>query len=899
MTASAFRRERELEIPERACIARSFTHVASGAQVLALSNNDTNKCFGITLRTETTDDTGVAHILEHSVLCGSRRYRSAAPFAELLKGSLQTHLNASTLPDRTIYMAASQNLADFYNLFDVYLDAVFQPLLRESTFRQESGIVHNEMKGVYADPAAGIVRELRATLFPDTFYRFDHGGNPAAIPELTLEAMRRFHSQYYHPSEALVYLSGDLDVSEAMGFLDKRLAGFKSREPAERPSPQPAFLKPRKVARSFAGSSVHVMRGWVLSPPCDAQEALEQEFLSELLFGSDAALLRNAISKAGLGGRVNSGLSRDTLQPVLSIGLSGIDPKQADRFDEVIDGALESLDPARVDTALRRLEFQLRENDGGRLPPALALMHRVLGPWRSGLNPIDFLVFKQPLTYIRKASDDYLRDRIRTLIAANPHQATAMLAPDLRQADAGWAKLQGPLPLYSRVPEEGPPSSVPILNLDQIPRQEAITPQEMVRQFDPCILVHPQPTNGICYLQIGFPLHQLTWSLLPLSPLLSRMLLEGSEAFGPRRDRLLGTASVETRVLADGGAWLFLRLTGMQANLSEILGLVTDMLTAPLLAERNRFTTLLSDEIARHQASLIQRGHEYADLAVCATLHEAGAMAGMLQGYSQLQFLQRLRQRADTDWDSVLDDLEQLPRILFRRKNMVCSATVEPSFAEMSGAAVAEALRHLADDDAVEPAAVPKLGNSIGIPIDAPVNFVALGVKLPEEERSDAFGAAARYIAGTWLWNRVRMEGGAYGALARYDPLSSCLRFLSYRDPHLLRTIDIFRAVPDFLRKPISDKDLHQSIISAVAELDRLRLPRDRSLEATLAHLAGDMPEQRQERRECLLSAKRADFLHLADLMEAWPMRITALGSQTALQAALEERPGLFTLLQG
>lgn len=886
MTASAFRPERELEIPERASVARSFTHQATGAQVLALSNGDANKCFGITFRAETPDDTGVGHILEHSVLCGSRRYTSAAPFAELLKGSLQTHLNASTLPDRTIYMAASQNRADFYNLFDVYFDAVFHPLLRESTFRQERGVVYNEMKGVYADPAARLVRELRAALFPDTFYRFDHGGDPAAIRELTLEAMRRFHAQYYHPANALVFLSGDLDVAEALAFLDQRLAGFGPRSPAERPPLQPPVPQPRR--RAMAGLSGHVMRGWVLPPPGDAVEALEQDFLSELLSGWEAALLQNAIRKAGLSGRVMTGLSRETLQPVLSIGLIGTEPKQVVRFDEVIDGALSELKPNLVDTALHRLEFRLRENDGGRLPPELALMHRVLGPWRAGFDSIEFLIFDQPLRTLsqRITSGEYLRDRIRTLITHNPHQATVVLDP--RPSSAPKAKLQEPLPSNS---EAETSSSVPILSLDQIPHEEAIIPQEIVQQSDPCILVHPQPTNGICYLQIGFPLDHLPLSLLPLAPLFGRMLLEGSESIRHRKNRLLGNASVETHVLAGGGTWLFLRLGGMQAKLSAILGLVTDMLAAPLLADRDRFAELLSDEIARHQASLLPRGHEYADLAVSAALHEAGAMAEMLQGHSQLQFLQDLR---NSEWENVQNNLEQLRRALIQRKGMVCSVTVEPHFAEASGAAVARSLRHLPDGDAVEPMAVSTRRNSTGVPIDAPANFVALGINLPEDERRGAFAAAARHIAGTWLWNRVRMEGGAYGALARFAPLSGSLRFLSYRDPHLLRTVDTFSAVPDFLREPITDKELRQSIISAVAELDRPKLPRDRSLAATFSHLAGDLPERRQERRECLLSATMADLHQLAALIEAQPQHVAVLGSQAALQAALEERPGLF-----
>src|SRR5690606_18621538 len=275
---------------------RRLRHEPTGADILIVKNSDPNRCFGITFRTPLSDSSGVAHILEHMVLCGSKRFPDA-PIQQLLRGSLHTHLNASTQPDMTTYLAASQNGREFYNLLDVYLDAVLRPLLRESTFRQEGwhvtrdedgqarlgGVVYNEMKGFYANPVARAGRALRAALFPDSPYRLDHGGDPDVIPTLTLDALRQFHAGHYTPSNALIYLYGDLDVDEALEFLHQRLGQSCGAKRAALPPLQPPFDRPRVVACELppANSAKGVVaRGWVLPPPADPLEALEQTFFA-------------------------------------------------------------------------------------------------------------------------------------------------------------------------------------------------------------------------------------------------------------------------------------------------------------------------------------------------------------------------------------------------------------------------------------------------------------------------------------------------------------------------------------------------------------------------------------------------------------------------------------------
>ena len=936
----SFRLVAEADIRELASSVRLLVHEPTGAQILTLANDDVNKCFGITFRTPLSDSSGVAHILEHSVLCGSRRFPSSAPFAELLRGSLHTHLNASTQPDMTTYIAASQNKRDFHNLLEVYLDAVFHPLLRESTFRQEGwhlvrengrtarlgGVVYNEMRGLHADPAAVLIKELRAGLFPDTPYRFDHGGDPASIPALTHDELRQFHTRYYQPANALIFLSGDLDMEEQLAFLHERLSAFGMTSIPPVPPFQPPFPASRLVRHGFPGKdSAFVARGWVLPPASDPYEALEQAFLAEALLGSAAAPLRRALMDSEMGeGFIAEGLFQETPQPVLSIGLAGLKMQDAARFDGLIDETLAEL--ARkgfpqelTDACLHRIEFRLRENDGGRYPQGLALMRRVLGPWRWGHDPIDFLAFERPLAKLKEdlgQGGHLLRERLRSLVAENSHRATVLLYPDPEATERALAverrivkDLQSKddgLPMGEEVPAT---SNLPSLRLDELPREEPHLPCELVREGNPLMLVHRLPTRGIAYFDVGFSLQAVPWDLWPLVPLFGRALLESGtpeenpEQMALRIARFTGGISAEHRVSSRHGsswveAWLFLRSRAMQQNFGETLAILAQILIRARFDDRAHFMSLLQDELQRHRSRLVPRGHEYADLALCAALHPPGTAAEAMGGVSQFQYLQRLRGRVETDWESVLADLEALRSLLIQREGAICSLTVEPAGQDML---VATTLAFF--DDFPNRKAPrqrndsPSLSGSSGFPIEAPVNFVGMGLRLPDTDASTgAYAAAVRHIAGTWLWERVRMEGGAYGALARFNPISGNLRFLSYRDPNLLGTLDVFEAVPGFLRRPVSDEEIRRSIIGALGEIDRPKLPGERGFDAMLAMLAGDTHEKRQERRDGLLGATRADFLAFADLIEAREKRVAVLGSRSALEAALRERPGTFTL---
>ena len=362
----AFELIRDEHIAEVNSQAQLFRHKKTGAEVLSLVNDDENKVFGITFKTPPEDSTGIAHILEHSVLCGSRKYPVKKPFVELVKGSLNTFLNAMTFPDKTAYPVASQNLKDFYNLVDVYLDAVFFPLLTEETFLQEGwhyeledvnaplvykGVVFNEMKGVYSSPDAVMRNIAQHSLYPDITYGKSSGGDPKAIPDLTFEQFKAFHRTHYHPSNTRAFFSGDDDANQRLAILDDYFSQFERAPVDAEVGLQPRFNAPRQIVATYAGSKEEgkprdgmVSVNWLIDPPADREEQISHGMLSYLLAGNSAAPLRKALTESGLGeGMTGGGIGSGMRQPMASFGMKGIDPADAGKVEALILSTLEDI----------------------------------------------------------------------------------------------------------------------------------------------------------------------------------------------------------------------------------------------------------------------------------------------------------------------------------------------------------------------------------------------------------------------------------------------------------------------------------------------------------------------------------------------------------------------------
>ncbi len=420
MVSHGFKKVGERRIHELKTEAALFRHVKTGTELLSLSNDDENKVFGITFRTPAGDSTGLPHILEHSVLCGSRKYPVKEPFVELLKGSLQTFLNAMTYPDKTCYPLASQNVQDFYNLIDVYLDAVFYPRLTPMILQQEGwhlelekaedpliykGIVFNEMKGVYSSPDSLLSEHSQQSLFPDNTYGFDSGGNPKEIPNLTFKKFKAFHKKHYHPSNARIYFYGDDDPEKRLHLVDDYLKDFERLDIDSTIELQQPFERPRELTRSYPagegeGSKGMVTLNWLLNEGTDGEANLAFHVLEYILLGMPGSPLRKALIDSNLGEDLaGGGLSSELRQMYFSTGLKGIEMKETGKMVHLIQETLfrlakEGIDPDTVEAALNTIEFSLRENNTGAYPRGLGQMLRALNSWLYDKDPLTLIAFE-------------------------------------------------------------------------------------------------------------------------------------------------------------------------------------------------------------------------------------------------------------------------------------------------------------------------------------------------------------------------------------------------------------------------------------------------------------------------------------------------------------------------
>ena len=701
---SAFELVREQQIPEVNSLARLYRHIKTGAEVLSLLNEDENKVFGVTFKTPPTDSTGVAHILEHSVLCGSRSYPVKKPFVELLKGSLHTFLNAMTFADKTAYPVASQNLQDFYNLVDVYLDAVFFPLISEDTFRQEGwhyeleasqapivykGVVFNEMKGAYSSASAVLGKVSQLSLYPESTYGVNSGGDPRAIPDLTYDNFRAFHAKYYHPSNSRIVFYGDDDPEQRLAILDKYLGQFDRIEIKADVSLQQRFTAPRKIVETYAANEAEagkktsmVTINWMLDEITDPQVMLALGVLEFILVGTSAAPLRKALIDSGLGeGLTGSGLAEDFRQPYFTVGLKGIDEADADKVEALILSTLEKLanegiDPLTIEAAINTAEFQMRENNTGSFPRGIALMFRAMRTWLHGGDPLQPLAFEETLAALKghlTAGARVFETLISQHLLGNQHRTTVLLKADTGQAareaaeerarlDAAQAAMnpaqlaevaQTTSKLKALQELTDPPEAlarIPTLTLGDLPRTNKLIPIEREMLEGVRLFTHNLATSGVLYLDLGFDLRRMPGELLPLLPTFSRALLQTGTAkqdfvsltqrigrstggIGPQRWNSTKRDSKET------AAWLFLRGKSVPEKAGELLAILTDVLTGARLDNRERIRQIVLESKAGFESSLAGMGNGIVSMRLRAQFSESDWLNEQLGGVSHYFFL--------------------------------------------------------------------------------------------------------------------------------------------------------------------------------------------------------------------------------------------------------------------
>ncbi|XP_065024478.1 presequence protease 1, chloroplastic/mitochondrial isoform X1 [Musa acuminata AAA Group] len=963
----------EQTINECKATAVLYKHKKTGAEIMSVSNDDENKVFGIVFRTPPKDSTGIPHILEHSVLCGSRKYPLKEPFVELLKGSLHTFLNAFTYPDRTCYPVASTNTKDFYNLVDVYLDAVFFPKCVEDfqTFQQEGwhyelnnpeedisykGVVFNEMKGVYSQPDNILGRVSQQALFPENTYGVDSGGDPKVIPKLTFEEFKDFHHKYYHPSNARIWFYGDDDPNERLRILSEYLEQFESSSAPNESKvlSQKLFKEPVKIVEKYpAGDGGDLKKkhmvclNWLLSEdPLDLETELTLGFLDHLLLGTPASPLRRILLESGLGDAiVGGGIEDELLQPQFSVGLKGVSEDDIHKVEELIMGTLKSLAeegfaPEAVEASMNTIEFSLRENNTGSFPRGLSLMLRSIGKWIYDLDPFEPLRYEKPLQSLKariaeEGSKAVFCPLLEKFILNNPHRVTVEMQPDPDKASrdevvekeildkvkssmtkedlAELARATQELRLKQETPD--PPEalrSVPSLSLQDIPKKPIHVPTEIGEINGVKVLQHDLFTNDVVYSEVVFDMSLLKKELLQLVPLFCQSLLEmGTKDMDfVQLNQLIGrktggisvypfTSSVRGKV--DPCTRIIVRGKAMAARVEDLFNLINCILQDVQFTDQQRFRQFVSQSKARMESRLRGSGHGIAAARMDAKLNVAGWIAEQMGGISYFEFLQDLEKKVDQDWEGIASSLDEIRRSLLSRKGCLINVTTDGKNLMNSMKFLEKFLDSLPSTPSIEVGSwqsqLPPVNEAIVIPTQ--VNYVGKAGNIYETgyQLSGSAYVISKHISNTWLWDRVRVSGGAYGGFCDFDTHSGVFSYLSYRDPNLLKTLDVYDGTDSFLRElELDDDTLTKAIIGTIGDVDAYQLPDAKGYSSLMRYLLGVTEEERERRREEILSTSLKDFKEFADAIEAVKNSgvVVAVASPEDVTRANTERSGFF-----
>lgn len=915
------------KIPEIATHARHFRHEKTGADAVFLLNSDAVQTFAITFRTHPTDSTGVAHVLEHCVLSGSRAYPAEKPFVELLKGSLQSYLNASTFADFTIYPAASPHPGDFHNLVEVYLDAVFFPLLTKECFRREGwhlgadgtqqGVVLNEMKGMCASPVHMLADYARRSLFLSGPFSHAYGGDPDRITDLTYGGMKRFHRGSYHPSNALAAYSGVADIQGELGRLDRIFNQFERCELPHTTSGS-VITSPRRLAFTHAGACpARLALNWAFPAPHNRLEELAYDVLCEALVGQPFAPLRRALIDAGHCTDVAEGrFCDDTSPPRLSIQLVGVN---ADRIDDVQGILRETMERLLVDGfdrniiagALNAVDFRSRDRSSWKRPHAVGLLLDVAKGWRLGRDLIHELRFASELAELRRKPVGFFEDMLKVHLLENPRFTLVVLTPDTVMADSiRNAPRRGPSATRSNspAPRQKPRATtgIPRLTLRDLSPGPVENPMTVDQAGEVPVLFHQRQTNGLAYADLAFDLQGL--SQLSGAALFARVLLRSGTARRSARNMAnrIGaetgglSCQVMSAPLATGAGeatHLILRgrtLAGGVPCLFDILG---ELLSEWQIPEPQRLSEIVCSEITRVRTQILPKTHEFMDRRLRRHINATEQTDGL----SYLQFLHDFQSLILHNPDQARQRLRESQTNLVCRKRLIISITSDRcSAADLRGSAEGLVSLLPAGKPGETHAYGAGLAPSEGFIVPSEANFVGMALNLEASEtlRHAALVVGMKYLETGWIWQKLREEGGAYGALCRGNRSNGVSTFLSYRDPHILRTLDVFAAAGRQLAQGVSRDDLDRSIIATIGTLDRPLSPSDSGLKALIDWITGWSGERRKTFRAEVLATDADDLKNAGEALSKAEKSasIVIFGGREALSLALDQRPDLFEI---
>ncbi len=935
---AAYEMLEEKQLQDLKSVGFQLRHKKSGAKICLISNEDDNKVFYIGFRTPSLDSTGAAHILEHSVLCGSKKYPVKDPFVELVKSSLNTFLNAMTYPDKTIYPVASCNDKDFQNLMEVYLDAVFYPNIynHKEIFCQEgwhyemedlefpltiNGVVYNEMKGVFSSPDEVLSREILSTLYPDTSYFFESGGDPDYIPELSYEQFLAFHQKYYHPANSYIYLYGNMDIEEKLEWLDQEyLSKFEEIQMDSQLKEQKPFEKPREVEIGYhissgdtlednAYLSYNVSAGSILDPNL----YVAFDILDYALLSAPGAPLKQALLDAKIGKDIMASYDNSTLQPIFSIVAKNSNLERREEFIGIIKRVLkeqvqQGISQKSLLAGLNSFEFQYREGDFGSFPKGLMYGIKCLDSWLyENDKPFLHLEEIEVIKFLKQqVGTRYFEDLVQRYLLDNPHAAIVSARPEYglntKKEESLAQKLQSYKESLSekerqeivdfthhlRAYQEEPSSKedmdkLPCLTREDIKKQgEKLCIRE--KSVDGTMLLcHDVNTNGIAYFSLMFDVTDFSADKIPYLGILKSVLgyvdtksytySELANEINLHTGGIFSNIGIYPHVEEDNISLKYeVKAKTLYQEIPKTMELIREIISGSNFRKQERMYEILAQLKSRLQMGLSSSGHSISAMRAMSYFSDSASYTDMIQGIEFYQLVKDLEEHFEERKEALSQKMEALVEEIFRVDNLMLSIGAEPEGMEQVEQELKgckEILSKKAVNSEKKPLVLVKKNEGF---LDASqVQYVSRAGNFLKEgyEYTGTLRILKVLLSYDYLWMNIRVKGGAYGCMSGFTRKGD-VYFTSYRDPNLSRTNEVYQGIPEYLEQfHVDEKEMTKYIIGTFSTLDAPLTPAGKTGRSATAYLTGVTDEMIQKEREEILNATQEDIRNLAGIVRA------------------------------
>ncbi|NOH17013.1 insulinase family protein [Clostridium cochlearium] len=951
---SGFKLIEKSKVEEINSEALIFEHVNTEAKLLKLVNKDDNKVFAISFRTPPEDSTGVAHILEHSVLCGSKKFPLKEPFVELIKGSLNTFLNAMTFPDKTMYPIASRNKQDFFNLMDVYLDAVFYPNIYEQPeiFMQEGwhyeienknedieykGVVYNEMKGAFSSPESILSRKIMETLYPDTAYGVESGGNPDHIPELTYDKFIEFHKKYYHPSNSYIYLYGDGDILEELEFIEENyLRNFSKLKINSKIEEQKPFdsMKEIKVEYPILPDEKEEDKTFLslnlsIEKSTDKELYLAFDILEHLLLETQAAPLKRALIESGIGKDVFGSYENSIFQPFFSIIVKNSNDDKKQEFISIVRDTLnklvkEGIDKKLVEASINIKEFALREADFGGYPTGLIYGIKCMDSWLYDEEPLMHLRYEKQLNKIKTnaLNNNYFENLIEKYLLNNSHSSLLIVSPAKGIAEKKNEKIRKNLRKYKeslteeeldnliketkvlkerQITEDSQENlkKIPLLSIEDIDKDTEKLPIEINEEKGVKILKHNIFTNKIAYVNLYFNICNVPQEYISYVGLLSGVIgkidTENYSYEELSKEINIYTGGISSSVdiysnskkVDDFTPMFKVRSKSMIDKLPKLFELLKEELMYSKFNNHNRIKELISEMKSRMEMVIFDKGHLIAAGRLGAYFSASSDYSEKVSGLELYHFICQLER--DFDGNEIENKLKDLCNIIFNKENLTVSVTIEEEDYKEFKSNFHILYNELGNNKMVNCKYEFKEQQlNEGLMTSGKVQYNAKGYNFKKlgYEYSGAMRVLKSIVSYDYLWNKVRVQGGAYGCFGVFNRNGNMF-FTSYRDPALKNTLFAYDEISKYIDNFSGDeREITKYIIGTISDIDTPLTPSMKGERAAANYFSNISYEDLQKEREEILNVKKDDIRSLSKVVNDCMSKnyICVLGSEEKIR---------------